>query len=69
MNAETANVAIQFLDRVNLQPQEINAFVAVNNALQKIVEGEQEAAPEAPKEKAKPRAIKKKPTPAPGKAA
>ena len=41
MNANIANVALQFLKRVNLNAEEINAFQAVQAALSQVINQEQ----------------------------
>ena len=38
MNAQDANIALQFLQRVNLQPAEIQAFQQCCNSLQAVIQ-------------------------------
>jgi hypothetical protein len=42
MNQEIANLTLQFLGRVTLSPQEIDAFQTVAQALQDIIRAPQE---------------------------
>ena len=44
MKAQDANIALQFLQRVNLQPAEIQAFQQCCGALQAVVQQQQHLA-------------------------
>ena len=44
MTQQEANIALQFLQRVTLQPAEIDAYQAACRALQAVIQEQQEAA-------------------------
>lgn len=50
MDQQTASAALQFINRIQLAPSEINAFIAVNNALSAIANPETAIDKQADKE-------------------